>query len=151
MLTPAQRDFIVSIIDDAVDLTIATVRADGWPQATVVSFACDGLAVYFGTSTQSQKAQNIGRDDRVSATINPPYGDDWNTIRGLSIGGRARRVTDADELTRVGALMMKKFPQIAQFVDFGAGMEMAIFRIDAEVISVLDYSKGFGHVEQLTI
>ena len=151
MLTPAQRDFIVSIIDDAVDLTIATVRADGWPQATVVSFASDGLAVYFGTSAQSQKAQNIGRDDRVSVTINPPYGDDWNTIRGLSIGGRARRVTDADELTRVGALMMKKFPQIAQFVDFGAGMEMAIFRIDAEVISVLDYSKGFGHVEQLTI
>lgn len=151
MLTSAQRDFIVSIIDGAADLTVATVRADGWPQATVVSFANDGLAIYFGTSAQSQKAQNIARDDRVSVTINCPYGDDWKTIRGVSIGGRARRITDADELAKVGALMMRKFPQIAEFVDFGAGMEMALFRIDAEVISVLDYSKGFGHVEQLTV
>ncbi len=69
MLTQAQRDFIVSIIDGAADLTIATLRADGWPQATTVSFASDGLAVYFGTNGKSQKAQNINRDDRVSATI----------------------------------------------------------------------------------
>lgn len=151
MLSQAQRDFIVSIIDGAADLTIATLRADGWPQATTVSFASDGLAIYFGANGQSQKAKNIARDDRVSVTINCPYTDDWQSIRGVSIGGRARRVRDDDELAKVGALMMKKFPQIAQFVDFDSNFEMAIFRIDAEVISVLDYSKGFGHVEQLAV
>jgi len=47
--------------------------------------------------------------------------------------------------------MMKKFPQISQFVDFDADFEMAMYRIDAEVVSVLDYAKGFGHVEHLTV
>ena len=151
MLSQAQREFIISIIDEAPDLTIATLRADGWPQANVVSFASDGLALYFGGNAKSQKAENIARDDRVSVALTCPYDDDWDAIRGLSIGGRARRVTDVDELAKVGALMMKKFPQIAKFVAFGAEMEMAIFRIDAEVISVLDYTNGFGHVELLTV
>jgi nitroimidazol reductase NimA-like FMN-containing flavoprotein (pyridoxamine 5'-phosphate oxidase superfamily) len=151
MLNPAQRDFVVSILDEAADLTIATLRADGWPQATTVSFANDGLAVYFGTNAESQKAQNIARDNRVSVTVNCPYDGDWSAIRGVSIGGRAQRVTASDEAARVGALMAKKFPQISQFVDVGAGFEMALFRIDAEIISVLDYSKGFGHVDLLTV
>ncbi len=151
MLSQAQREFIISIIDEAPDLTIATLRADGWPQANVVSFASDGLALYFGGNAKSQKAENIARDDRVSVALTCPYDDDWDAIRGLSIGGRARRVTDVDELAKVGALMMMKFPQIAKFVAFGAEMETAIFRIDAEVISVLDYTNGFGHVELLTV
>jgi general stress protein 26 len=150
MLSPAQRDRIVAIIDAADDLTIATLRPDGYPQATTVSFVNDGLAVYFGTSTEAQKALNIARDDRVSVTINLPY-KNWGEIKGLSIGGRARRVTAPEELQKVGDLMLKKFPQIAQFADFASGMELALFRVDAEVISILDYTKGFGHTELASV
>ncbi len=56
MLTPAQREQIIAILDAADDLTIATIRHDGYPQATTVSFVNDGLAIYFGTGTESQKA-----------------------------------------------------------------------------------------------
>lgn len=140
------RRQVMSILDDAHDLTIATKREDGYPQATVVGFVHDGEKIYFGCSTKSQKARNLASDDRMSATVTPPY-KGWNDIRGLSIGGRARRVTDQTEAARVGELMFKRFPQIADFVKVSEDWDMALFRIDAEVISVLDYAKGFGHTE----
>jgi uncharacterized protein YhbP (UPF0306 family) len=146
MLTPAQRDLIVAILDAADDLTIATSRPDGFPQATTVSFVNDGMSVYFGTGAQAQKAQNIARDPRVSITVNAPY-KTWDEIKGVSLGGRAVRIVEPEESGKVGALMLKKFPQIAQFADFGANMELALFRVEPAVISILDYSKGFGHTE----
>ena len=146
MLTQSQRTQLIAILDAAADLTIATNRADGYPQATTVSFVNDGEKIYFGTGAKAQKAQNIARDDRVSAAITDPY-KTWDDIKGVSIGGRARRVTEPDEFRRVGELMFKKFPQISKYADFGEGMELALFRIDPEVISILDYSKGFGHTE----
>jgi len=138
---------IISILDAGQDLTLATLREDGYPQATVVSYASDGLDIYVGTAAQSQKARNIARDGRISATITLPYGD-WDQIRGVSFGGRAHAVTDPDEQLRMGGLFMRKFPQIAKYVhaDLGPG---AFFRLEPEVISVLDYSLGFGHTDQV--
>lgn len=149
MLTQQQRDQVISIISTAADLTIATNRPDGYPQATTVSFVNDGLSVYFGTWSQSQKAKNIAADDRVSLAITDPY-KTWNEIKGVSIGGRARKLTDPAELAMVGALMLKKFPQITSFAKTMQSAEMAMFRVDAEVISILDYSTEFGHTELLT-
>ncbi len=148
MLTPTQRSQIIAILDAADDLTIATNRADGFPQATTVSFVNDGLTIYFGTWSQSQKAKNIARDDRVSVAITDPY-KSWNDIKGASIGGRARKLTDPAELAKAGAIMFKKFPQIAEFAKTMQETEMAMFRIDAEVVSILDYTQGFGHTELL--
>jgi hypothetical protein len=59
-------------------------------------------------------------------------------------------VTEPEELQRVGELMFKKFPQISRYAEFGAGTELALFRIDPRVISILDYSQGFGHTERAT-
>lgn len=148
MLTSAQRDQIVSILDAADDLTVATVRADGWPHATTVSFVNDGLKIYFGTWSKSQKTQNITRDPRVSMTVNAPY-KTWEAIRGVSLAGHARRVTDAGEMQRIFTLMVEKFPQIGQFVK-SDDVEMALFCVDPEIVSVLDYSQGFGHTELAT-
>jgi nitroimidazol reductase NimA-like FMN-containing flavoprotein (pyridoxamine 5'-phosphate oxidase superfamily) len=146
MLSPAQRNQIVTILEAAADLTVATNRADGYPQATVVSFVNDGDKIYFGTGAKAQKAANIARDDRVSVAITAPY-KSWDEIKGLSIGGRARRVTQPEEFRRVGELMFKKFPQISNYASFGEGMELALFRIDPDVVSILDYTQGFGHAE----
>jgi nitroimidazol reductase NimA-like FMN-containing flavoprotein (pyridoxamine 5'-phosphate oxidase superfamily) len=143
-MNAAQTQEILSILAAGKDLTLATLRDDGAPQATTVSYASDGLSIYFGCSAQSQKARNLARDDRVSAVIDLPYGH-WNEIRGLSLGGRARRLTDADEMGRVGALFVKKFaPEIGAYLSPDMG-EMAIFQISPSVFSVLDYRKGFGH------
>jgi general stress protein 26 len=92
-MDPALEQEIISILDDANDMTIATVREDGYPQATTVSYVNDGLAIYFGCAAESQKAKNIARSAKVSLTVNLPYAS-WNEIRGLSIGGKAEAVTD---------------------------------------------------------
>lgn len=136
---------IAAILAEGQDMTIATVRPDGWPQATTVSYASAGTTVYFGCGAASQKARNLAANDRVSLTVNLPY-KDWSQIRGLSLSGRASRIQDAEELGRVGVLFMEKFPELAQYIDTPPD-EMAMFRIDPEVASVLDYGKGFGHAE----
>lgn len=148
MFTNPQRQQIASILGAANDLAIATVRPDGWPQVTTVSYVADGTRVYFGTWAKSQKAQNITRDPRVSITITAPYSD-WGSIRGLSLSGHAVRVTESAELARVFDLMVSKFPQIGQFLK-GDDVEMALYRVDPEVVSILDYAQGFGHTEAAT-
>ena len=140
---PRLKQEILSILDDASDMTIATVREDGYPQATTVSYVNNGLNIYFGCAANSQKAKNIARDSKVSLTVNLPY-TSWNDIRGLSIGGRAERITNPQEVAQATQLMFEKFPQIARYAP--AELEdIVLFRVTPEVISVLDYRKGFGH------
>jgi nitroimidazol reductase NimA-like FMN-containing flavoprotein (pyridoxamine 5'-phosphate oxidase superfamily) len=43
---------IVSILEGANDMTIATTPEDGYPQATTVSYVSDGLAIYFGCTAE---------------------------------------------------------------------------------------------------
>jgi general stress protein 26 len=145
MFSNPQRQQIATILGVANDLAIATLRPDGWPQVTTVSFVADGTRIYFGTWAKSQKAQNIERDPRVSVTVTAPYAE-WSSIRGLSLSGRAVRITDGAELGRVFELMVSKFPQIGQFLK-GDDIEMALYRVDPEIVSILDYTQGFGHTE----
>ncbi|HEX5378442.1 MAG TPA: pyridoxamine 5'-phosphate oxidase family protein [Phenylobacterium sp.] len=141
---------ISAILLEGKDLTLATLREDGAPQATTVSYASDGARIYFGCSPQSQKAANLTRDPRVSVTVDLPYLD-WNQIRGLSLGGRARRLVDPDEIGRAGALFQQKFAaEMAQFMTPDPP-EMALFEIVPQVISVLDYRKGFGHTDLVEV
>jgi general stress protein 26 len=140
---------ILRLMSTSNDMTIATIRPDGYPQATTVSYVNDGLKIYFGCDADSPKAKNLALNGKISLTINAPYAS-WSEIQGLSLGGIASRVTDKAELARVNELMLAKFPQIAQFaVDAEAGL--AVFRINPKVISVLDYTKGFGHTDLVTL
>jgi len=145
----AVHEKIVAILSGANDMTIATVRPDGYPQATTVGFVNDGAKIYFGTSADSQKARNIALCDKVSLTVALPY-NRWEEIQALSMGGRAARVADPKEMARVGRLILKKFPQGADFGPNEAD-SIAIFSITPEVVSVLDYRKGFGHTELVTV
>ncbi len=50
---PVLKQEIVSILDSANDMTIATVRDDGYPQATTVSHVNHGFTIYFGCAGSS--------------------------------------------------------------------------------------------------
>ena len=138
---------IKTILANGKDMTIATVREDGFPQTTTVSYVSDGTTIYFGCDPNSQKARNIKQNAKVSLTVDLDY-TDWNRIQGLSMGATAEQVTDADEMELMADLMLKKFPQVAEFVSDKLD-ELAVFRITPKVVSVLDYSKGFGHTDQV--
>jgi general stress protein 26 len=144
-----QKLEIVEILAGANDMTIATLRLDGYPQATTVNYVNDGVTIYFGTGAETQKARNIAACDKVSLTVNLPY-KTWDEICGLSMGGRAARLTDPREIAKVGRLILKKFPQGADFGPDDA-TSIALFSISPEVVSVLDYRKGFGHAELIMV
>lgn len=143
------RRQIISIIDDVDDMTIATVREDGYPQATTVSYVNDGLAIYFGTAADCQKTRNIVRNNKVSLTINRDY-TSWDEIEGLSMAGVATIVDDPAEQKNVADLLFEKFPQLPEYVS-SERQDVVLFRVDPTVISLLDYKKGFGHTELLEV
>ena len=83
---------IIELLDHHRLMTIATNRPDGWPQATTVGYVNDGLTIYFLCGPESQKAQNIARDDRVSLTIDHDVTNPM-AITGLSMAAHAHPVT----------------------------------------------------------
>ena len=66
------------------------------------------------------------------------------------MGGRAAPVTDPKEVNRVSELMLHKFPQILRYAVAGK-KGVFLIRITPEVISVLDYRKGFGHTDLIKL
>ncbi len=141
------RGKILDLLDQHRIMTIATVRPDGWPQATTVGYANDGLNIYFLCGLDSQKAANIARDSRVSLTIDHDTAQVME-IAGLSMAARAQAVVDAAEGEKALRLLMLKYPQqdslplpMPKFTD------VRVFRLTPTVISVLDYSRGFGHTD----
>ncbi len=148
-MRPDAKQQLSEILAQAQDMTLATLRPDGWPQATTVGFVAEGCVLYFGCGAKSQKARNLARDPRVSLTVNLPY-KTWSDIRGASMGGKASRVTDPGELLRITSLFLAKFPMIQDYMG-AEPEEMAIFRVDPVVASVLDYREGFGAQEFVTL
>lgn len=131
-------------------MTIATLRPDGWPQATTVGYANEGLTIYFLCGLDSQKARNLARDDRVSLTIDRDTPQVME-ITGLSMAARARAVLDPAEGEKALRLLFAKYPAQGSLpVQMPTPADVRIFRVTPTVISVLDYSKGFGHTDLVT-
>ena len=144
------RNKILTLLDQHRIMTVATVRPDGWPQATTVGYANEGLTLFFLCGIQSQKAANLARDDRVSLTIDHDTPQVME-ITGLSMAARAHPVTDLAEGEKVLGLLMRKYPQQASFpLPMPKASEVRIFRVTPTVISVLDYTKGFAHTDLVT-
>src|SRR5512139_2079056 len=96
----AIRQKILALLDQHRIMTIATVRPDGWPQATTVGYASEGLTLYFLCGPDSQKAANLARDERVSLTIDHDT-PDLMAIAGLSMAAHAQAVVDPAEASKV--------------------------------------------------
>jgi len=141
------RTKILTLLDEHRIMTIATLRPDGWPQATTVGYVNEGLTLYFLCGLDSQKAANLARDDRVSLTIDHDT-PDLMAITGLSMAAHAQSVVDRDEAEEVLRMLPLKYPEQDSLpVAMPTPDDVRIFRVTPTVISVLDYSKGFGHTD----
>ena len=146
----AIRQKILTLLDQHRIMTLATLRPDGWPQATTVGYVNEGLTLYFLCGLESQKTANLAHDDRVSLTIDHDT-PDLMAITGLSMAARAQKVTDRAEAEKVLRLLPTKYPeQIAVPFKMPTPDDISIFKLTPEVISVLDYTKGFGHTDLVT-
>lgn len=144
------RTKILTLLDQHRIMTIATLRPDGWPQATTVGYVNEGLTLYFLCGIESQKAANLARDDRVSLTIDDDT-PDIMAITGLSMAARATPVSDRAEASKIINMLPRKYPeQLSLPVPMPTPDQVRIFRVMPTVISLLDYSKGFGHTDLVT-
>lgn len=141
------RHKILALLDQHRIMTVATLRPDGWPQATTVGYVNEGLILYFLCGLDSQKANNLARDDRISLTIDHDTAD-LMAITGLSMAARARAVNDQDEAEKVLRMLPLKYPDTPPLpMKMPTPDEVRLFRVTPIAISVLDYTKGFGHTD----
>lgn len=143
------RAKILGLLDAHRIMSLATLRPDGWPQATTVGFVSDGLTLYFLCDPSSQKAANLARDDRVSLTIDHDVTSPL-AITGLSMAAHARPVDSLDEIRDVVRRLREKYPEYVNF-PMPPVEAIRIFRVTSVVISVLDYTQGFGHIDQIVL
>jgi nitroimidazol reductase NimA-like FMN-containing flavoprotein (pyridoxamine 5'-phosphate oxidase superfamily) len=141
------RQKILALLDQHRIMTVATLRPDGWPQATTVGYVNEGLTLYFLCGLESQKAKNLARDNRLSLTIDHDT-PDLMKITGLSMAAHAYPVLDRAEAEKVLSLLPLKYPDAPPLpFKMPAPEEVRLFRVEPVVISILDYSKGFGHTD----
>ncbi|MDN0083603.1 pyridoxamine 5'-phosphate oxidase family protein [Crenobacter sp. SG2305] len=147
----AARQRVLDVMNSHNLCTIATVREDGYPQATTVAYVNDGLTLYLCCDVHAQKLRNIRLNNKVSLTINRYY-TDWREIRGLSLGGLAEEVQGRGEIEQVLHLMLAKFPQFSDLAQVeNLANVVAVIKVTPQVISLLDYRQGFGHTEYLEV
>lgn len=140
---------ILQIIAQHRVLTLATVRPDGWPQATTVGYASEGMIVYFLCGADSQKAANIAACNKVSLTIGDDS-DDMLALKGVSMAATAEFITDPAQFSKIFHMLVSKYPQAKDMPEPDPATVRYV-RLLPKVISVLDYSKGFGHTDLVTV
>jgi PPOX class probable F420-dependent enzyme len=63
---------------------LATVRADGSPQATPVWYHWDGTVMRISTPGWTRKTHNVRRDGRVSVCVDDPLSGTYVTLFGIA-------------------------------------------------------------------
>ena len=139
----------ISIMERHRVMAIATLRADGWPQTTMVGYVNNELELYFLISRSSQKFLNVGVDDRVSIAIGSDATDPA-MIEGLSMAAHVSEVRDEPYRSQFCALLSQRHPGYfkAETLDFKAS---ALMRARPQFISIVNFSKGLGHSDGITV
>jgi len=143
------ENFVLDIMENHNILTLATLREDGYPQANTVTYANDGLTIYFSTAQDSRKIKNIKNSNKVSLTIDKDY-EDWNKIKGLSMAATAEIPTNPDEIKTAMNCLVKKFPFLAEMPE-PEEPTITVVKITPNIISVLNYELGFGYTDLVEV
>ncbi|MET3665769.1 pyridoxamine 5'-phosphate oxidase family protein [Caulobacter sp. 1776] len=116
-------------------MTLATVRPDGWPQATVVNYLAEGLSLFFVVARNSQKLVNIARDPRVAIALGT---DAQGAAVGLSM---AARVSEVNDPVRIQALNRRIWgdPDDQRFTPHPSGVAVALLEARPVLVSLIDY------------
>ena len=143
---------IISYLDSHRHMALATVKDDGSPYCSIVSYINKGLTIFFMTDPSSQKGKNIALCPKVGVAISEDYLD-WDKIEGVQLTGSVEWITDPVELKQVQQMFAQKFPQVHKYLSgYGVTIDIIPFlRVTAKSINYLDYSKGFNHWDTLVL
>ena len=130
-------------------MALATVRHDGFPQTTWVHYINDEFTLYFACDATSQKAGNIALNPKVSLAIASET-KNFYRLKGLSMSGHAHRIKDNTTAASVAKRLFSELPQSRRFVPDNP-TSLAVFEVKPIAISIIDYSKGFGTSQLISV
>jgi len=98
---------IEAFLDEARTLQVASINADGSPHLVAMWFARHDGNLGFWTYGKSQKVVNLERDPRITVMVED--GVRYEELRGVTISGRARIVSDLDEVLGFGERVYERY------------------------------------------
>jgi PPOX class probable F420-dependent enzyme len=136
-------DEITAFVEQSRTATMATIGPDGLPHLVAMWYAVIDGVIWFETKGRSQKAVNLGRDNRITVLIES--GHTYNELKGVSLEGRAEVLDDADALWAVGVSVWERYTgpyteEMRPFVELMLNKRVAV-RVDVERIRSWDHAK----------
>lgn len=128
-------------------MTLATVRPDGWPQATVVNYLAEGLSLFFLVARDSQKLANVTHDPRVAIALGAE-------IEGAPLGlSMAAWVSQVDDPVRIQALNRRIWgaPDDQRFAPHPSGVSVALLEARPKLLSLIDYSSAAAAAQHFSV
>lgn len=100
-------DEIAEFVERSRTATLATLLPDGSPHLVAMWYAVVDGDIWFETKAKSQKAVNVRRNPTVTVMIED--GQTYDTLRGVSISGRAEMADDSESILRVGVSVWERY------------------------------------------
>lgn len=89
---------------------IATAGPGGVSHLVPVCHVLQAGKLYVGSGKRGRKIQNVRANPRLTLTVDH-YTEDWDTLRGVMVQGRARVIELGPRFRRIRRLFYKKYPQ----------------------------------------
>lgn len=143
-------DEVATFLEQQRTATMATVGPDGTPHLVAMWYGLLDGQVWFETKARSQKAVNLRRDPRITCMVED--GLTYDTLRGVSLEGRAEIVEDPDALWQVGVSVWERYTgpyteEVRPLVELMLHKRIAV-RIDVERMRSWDHRKlGLDPIE----
>lgn len=111
---------VEAFLRGSMKVQVATINPDGSPHLTTLFYVLHEGRIAFWTYASSQKIKNLERDDRITCLVEE--GTDYFELRGVSISGHAKLVTDEDEIREIGTEVATRMVGGADLGDLGRDM-----------------------------
>lgn len=114
-MSPVPSSHLLAYLDGHTTLNLATSGLVGlW--ACAVLYVVDDGRLYFTSVESTRHGQNITATGVAAGTINDDC-TSWQSMKGIQLEGIVEPVVDVDELTRIVAAYLHRFPFSAALWD----------------------------------
>lgn len=151
MSTQSLKNEIDDYVKELPFVTLAYVRSDGTPvQRTLGSFVRHENSLFFSTRIDAAKVGEIENNPRVSLFFEAENQQlsAWKNVLFL---GRALPISSDFELKLATELLGARRPRFKERIAKEGLANTRLFRFEAEEIEFLDYAKGTGHREKISL
>jgi len=134
---------VKAFVESSRTATLASVGATGQPHLVAMWYAVIDGQIWFETKAKAQKTVNMRRDERATVLIED--GLTYDSLRGVSLEGRAVVVDDPDALWAVGVSIWERYTgpyteEMKPFVEVMLNKRVAV-RLDVDRIRSWDHRK----------